>query len=119
MPYGSESWSLTLCLIRMLRATLRAMVRDGEMLVTSLRDPIRNAEIRRRTRAQRHNSTNREAEVAMGERMGVWVPRCWNGSPSLVSVALVDPQRGGQTISSASQGVAGCKRDKSVQFETP
>ncbi|CAH2246317.1 jg20084 [Pararge aegeria aegeria] len=35
--------------------------------------------------------------------MDVGVPRCWNGSPVLVSAALVDPQRGGQTTLSASQ----------------
>ncbi|CAH2268424.1 jg16856 [Pararge aegeria aegeria] len=38
--------------------------------------------------------------------MDVGVPRCWNGSLALVRVALVDPQRGGQTTSSTSQGAA-------------
>ncbi|CAH2240397.1 jg3805 [Pararge aegeria aegeria] len=53
-----------------------------------------------------------------GERMDVGVPRCWNGSPELVSAALVDPQRGGQTTLSASQ-VAGSKRHRTVEFGTP
>ncbi|CAH2217924.1 jg9234, partial [Pararge aegeria aegeria] len=44
---------------------------------------------------------------------------CWNGSPGLVSAALVDPQRGGQTTLSASQVAAGSKRHKTVEFGTP
>ncbi|CAH2239424.1 jg16849 [Pararge aegeria aegeria] len=48
MPYGSETWSLTMGLIRRLRITQRAMERA--MLGVSLRDQIRNEEIRRRTR---------------------------------------------------------------------
>ncbi|CAH2207402.1 jg233 [Pararge aegeria aegeria] len=46
------------------------------------------------------------------------VPRCWNGSPALVSPALVDPPRGGQTTLSASQVAAGSKRHKTVEFGT-
>ncbi|CAH2218467.1 jg25715, partial [Pararge aegeria aegeria] len=48
MTYGSETWSLTMGLIRRLRVTQRAMERA--MLGVSLRDQIRNVEIRRRTR---------------------------------------------------------------------
>ncbi|CAH2235234.1 jg10486 [Pararge aegeria aegeria] len=48
MTYGSETWSLTMGLIRRLRDTQRAMVRA--MLGVSLRDQIRNVEIRKRTR---------------------------------------------------------------------
>ncbi|CAH2267352.1 jg27535 [Pararge aegeria aegeria] len=51
--------------------------------------------------------------------MDVWVPRCWNDSPELVSAALVHPQRGGQTILSASQVAAGSKRHRTVEFGTP
>ncbi|CAH2216787.1 jg20575 [Pararge aegeria aegeria] len=62
MTYGSEIWSLTMGLKRRLRVTQRAMERA--MLGVSLRDQIRNEEIRRRTRVaditQRH-----EAEAAM------------------------------------------------------
>ncbi|CAH2237352.1 jg12066 [Pararge aegeria aegeria] len=47
-PIGSETWSLTMGLIRRLRVTQRAMERA--MLRVSLRDLIRNEEIRRRTR---------------------------------------------------------------------
>ncbi|CAH2266632.1 jg19819 [Pararge aegeria aegeria] len=46
--YGSETWSLTMDLIRRLRVTQRAMERA--MLGVSLRDRIRNVEIRRRTK---------------------------------------------------------------------
>ncbi|CAH2269018.1 jg16042 [Pararge aegeria aegeria] len=71
------------------------------MLRVSLRDQIRNEEIRRRTRV-----TDKAQQVAklkwqwctwLGERLDVGHPTCWNGSPALVSAALVDPQRGGQT----------------------
>ncbi|CAH2228331.1 jg1561 [Pararge aegeria aegeria] len=48
LTYGSETWSLTMGLIRRLRVTQRAMERA--MLGVSLRDQIRNEEIRRRTR---------------------------------------------------------------------
>ncbi|CAH2234848.1 jg13250 [Pararge aegeria aegeria] len=51
--------------------------------------------------------------------MNVGVPRCWNGSPELVSAALVDRQRGGQTTLSASQVAAGSKRHRTVAFGTP
>ena len=48
MTYGSETWSLTAGFIRRLRVTQRAMERA--MLGVSLRDRIRNEEIRRRTK---------------------------------------------------------------------
>ncbi|CAH2245995.1 jg13359 [Pararge aegeria aegeria] len=48
MTTGSETWSLTMGLIRRLRVTQQAMERA--MLGVSLRDQIRNGEIRRRTR---------------------------------------------------------------------
>ncbi|CAH2251644.1 jg2302 [Pararge aegeria aegeria] len=51
--------------------------------------------------------------------MDVGVPRCWNGSPVLVSAALVDPQRGGQTTLSASQVAVGSKRLRIVELGTP
>ncbi len=46
--YGSETWTLTMGLIRRLKVTQRAMERA--MLGVSLRDRIRNEEIRRRTK---------------------------------------------------------------------
>ncbi|CAH2244904.1 jg22331 [Pararge aegeria aegeria] len=49
----------------------------------------------------------------------ILVPRCWNGSPALVSAALVDPQRGGKTTLSASQVAAGSKRHRTVEFGIP
>ncbi|CAH2232713.1 jg5337 [Pararge aegeria aegeria] len=48
MTYASKTWSLTMGLIRRLRVNQRAMERA--MLGVSLRDQIRNEEIRRRTR---------------------------------------------------------------------
>lgn len=48
MTYGAETWSLTMGLIRRLKVTQRAMERA--MLGVSLRDRIRNEEIRRRTK---------------------------------------------------------------------
>ncbi|RVE40503.1 hypothetical protein evm_014848 [Chilo suppressalis] len=48
MTYGSETWSFTAGLIRRLKVTQRAMERA--MLGVSLRDRIRNEEIRRRTK---------------------------------------------------------------------
>ena len=48
MTYGSETWSLTADLLEKLRVTQRAMERA--MLGVSLRDKIRNEDIRRRTK---------------------------------------------------------------------
>lgn len=48
MTYGAETWSLTVGLLEKLRVTQRAMERA--MLGVSLRDRIRNTEIRQRTK---------------------------------------------------------------------
>jgi exonuclease III len=48
MTYGTETWSLTVGLIKKLKVTQRAMERA--MLGVTLRDRIRNEEIRRRTK---------------------------------------------------------------------
>ncbi|KAI8435808.1 hypothetical protein MSG28_004034 [Choristoneura fumiferana] len=48
MTYGSETWALTLGLMRKLKVTQRAMERT--MLGVSLRDRIRNDDIRSRTK---------------------------------------------------------------------
>ncbi|XP_072938827.1 uncharacterized protein [Epargyreus clarus] len=48
MTYGAETWSFTVSLIRRLKVAQRAMERA--MLGISLRDRIRNEEIRRRTK---------------------------------------------------------------------
>ncbi|CAH2227572.1 jg22369, partial [Pararge aegeria aegeria] len=96
MTYGSETWSLTMGLIRRLRVTQRAMERA--MLGVSLRDRIRNVEIRRRTRVTAIVAKLKWQWAGhIVRRKDGRVPRCWNGSPELVSAALVDPQRGGQT----------------------
>ncbi|CAH2215578.1 jg27648 [Pararge aegeria aegeria] len=110
-------------LIRRLRVTQRAMERA--MLRVSLRDKIRNVEIRRRTRVT--DIVQRVAKLKwqwaghiVRRRDGRWgVPWCWNGSPVLVNAALVDPRRGGRTTLGASQVAAGFKRHKTVEFETP
>ncbi|CAH2236621.1 jg16460 [Pararge aegeria aegeria] len=62
MTYGSETWSLTMGLIRRLIVTQR--VTERAMLGVSLRDQIRNEEIRRITRVT--DVARREAAVAMG-----------------------------------------------------
>ncbi|CAH2244589.1 jg11704 [Pararge aegeria aegeria] len=51
--------------------------------------------------------------------MDVGVPRCWNGSPELVSAALFGPQLVGHTTLSASQVDAGSKRLRTVELGTP
>ncbi|CAH2246908.1 jg19260 [Pararge aegeria aegeria] len=51
-------------LIRRLRITQRAM--EIAMLGVSLRDQIRNEEIRRRNQSYRHNSASCKAEVEIG-----------------------------------------------------
>ncbi|CAH2240243.1 jg1800 [Pararge aegeria aegeria] len=47
---------------------------------------------------------------------GRWGPKYLYGGPALVSAALVDPQRGGQTTLSLTRGAAGPKRQKTVEF---
>ncbi|CAH2242593.1 jg14129 [Pararge aegeria aegeria] len=81
-------------LIRWLRVIQRAMERA--MLGVSLCDRIRNVEIRRRTRvteiAQRVAKLKWQwAGHIVRRKDGRWAPRVWNGSPELVSAALVDP----------------------------
>ncbi|CAH2241818.1 jg16210 [Pararge aegeria aegeria] len=96
MTYGSETWSLTMGLIRRLRVTQRTTERAK--LGISRRDQIRNVEICRRTSSYRHSSTSREAEVAMGRayssEKGWTLGSQGAGMSALVSAALVDPQRG-------------------------
>ena len=48
ISYGTETWSLTMGLLRRLRITQRAMERA--MLGVSLRDRLRNEYIRKRTK---------------------------------------------------------------------
>ncbi|CAH2243454.1 jg9370 [Pararge aegeria aegeria] len=115
MTYGSETWSLTMGLIRRLRVTQRAMERA--MLGVSLLDRIRNVEIRRRTRvtdiAQRVAKLKWQwAGHIVRRKDGRW-------GPELVSAALVGPQRGGETTFSASQVAAGSKRLRTVELGTP
>ncbi|CAH2229309.1 jg17058 [Pararge aegeria aegeria] len=88
MTNGSETRSLTMGLIRRLRVTERAMERA--MLGVSLRDLIRNQEIRRRTRVT--VITQRVAKLKWQWAghiaripMDVGVLRCWNGDPAPVN----------------------------------
>ncbi|CAH2208644.1 jg472 [Pararge aegeria aegeria] len=75
MTYGTETWSLTMGLIRRLRFSQRAMERA---MLGEMRDQIRNEEIRRRTTV-----TDIAQRVAkLGEPMDVGVLRCWNGDPA-------------------------------------
>ncbi|CAH2245032.1 jg17429 [Pararge aegeria aegeria] len=79
---------------------------ERAMLGVSLRDAIRNEEIRRRTRVT--NIAQRVAKLKgqwaghiLGEPMNVGVPRCWSGNPATVNAAFVDPKPCGQTTSNA------------------
>ncbi|CAH2270059.1 jg16519 [Pararge aegeria aegeria] len=58
MTYGTETCSLTMGLIRILRVTQWAI----ERAMPGVRNQIKNVEIRRRTRV---SSASREAEVSM------------------------------------------------------
>ncbi|CAH2270083.1 jg16543 [Pararge aegeria aegeria] len=94
--YHGETWSLTTGLIKRLRVTQRAMERA--MLGVSLRDKIRNVEIRRRTRVT--DVAQRVAKLKwqwpghiVRRRDRRFGPRCWNGSPALVNAALVHVQQ--------------------------
>ncbi|CAH2247898.1 jg12252 [Pararge aegeria aegeria] len=86
------------------------------MLGASLRDQIRNVEIRRRTR---FTDIAQWPGTQFGAGLDVGVPRCWNGSPTLVCAALVDLRRGRRTTLGASQDDAGFKRHKTVEFGAP
>ncbi|CAH2243548.1 jg1595 [Pararge aegeria aegeria] len=98
---------------------------ETAVLGVSLRDQIRNEEIRRRTKVT--DISQREAEVAIGGAhssenrltLGFQLPRCWSGNPAPINAALVDPQPGGQTTSSESRGAAGYKRLRIVEFGSP
>ncbi|CAH2259291.1 jg10036 [Pararge aegeria aegeria] len=96
---------------------------ERAMLGISLRDQIRNEEIRRRTRvndiAQRVAKLKWKWAGHIARRTdGRGVPRCWNGDPAQVNAVLVGPQRGGQTTSNESLGAAGNKRPRTVDFGT-
>ena len=85
MTYGTETWSLTIGLIRKLKITQRAMERA--MLGVSLRDRIRNEELRRRTNvidiAQRISKLKwqwaghiaRRTDKRWGRKVLEWRPR--------------------------------------------
>jgi hypothetical protein len=64
MTYGTETWPLTMGLIRRLNVTQRAMERA--MLGVSLRDRIRNDENRKRTKVTDVAPTNCRPQVAVG-----------------------------------------------------
>ncbi|CAH2207399.1 jg422 [Pararge aegeria aegeria] len=95
------------------------------MLGVSLRDQIRNEEIRKRTRvtniAQRVSKLKSKWAEHIARRIdGRWgsIPY-WNGDSAQVNAALVGPQRGGQTTLNESPGAAGNKRPRTVDFGTP
>ncbi|CAH2239804.1 jg20737 [Pararge aegeria aegeria] len=104
-------------LIRRLRITQWAMERA--MLGVSLRDQIRNEEIRRRTRV-----TDKVAKLKwkwaghIARRSdGRWGSRCLNGDPAHVNAALVGPKLGGHQ--NEPLGSAGNKWPRTVDFGTP
>ncbi|CAH2240381.1 jg26420 [Pararge aegeria aegeria] len=90
------------------------------MLGVSLRDQIRNVEIRRRHQSYQHSSQNREAEVAMGghiirRRDGRWGPKVleWQPRTGKRSVGR-PPTRWTDDIRRVA-----FKRHKTVEFVTP
>ncbi|CAH2226326.1 jg18032 [Pararge aegeria aegeria] len=120
MTYGSETWTLTMGLIRRLRVTQRAIERA--MLGVSLRDQIRNKEIRSRARV-----TDIAQLVA---KLKWWGARCsenrWTLGFQGVGVvprngkrSVGDPQPGRKTTSNESRGATGYKRPTIVEFGTP
>ncbi|CAH2268057.1 jg10366 [Pararge aegeria aegeria] len=69
-------------------------VGDGAMLGVSLRNQIRNDEIRRRTRITHIAQTVAKLKwqwVGTCSPMDVGVPKCWNGDITLINAVLVDP----------------------------
>ncbi|CAH2208667.1 jg320 [Pararge aegeria aegeria] len=93
------------------RVVILIIIIDG-----SLRDQIRNEEIRRKTRVT--DVAQRVAKLKWQWRTdGRWGFKLeWNPAP--VSAALVNPQLGGQTTSNESRGAIGYKRPKIVDFGT-
>ncbi|CAH2261899.1 jg6983 [Pararge aegeria aegeria] len=93
MTYGFETWPLTTGLIRRLKVTQRSI--KIAMLGISLR--VHKADITRVTniaqrvatlcgRAKGNSGKSGDGRgIKLGEWMDVGVPRCWNGSPALVS----------------------------------
>jgi hypothetical protein len=85
MTYGTETWPLTMGLIRRLNVTQKAMERA--MLGVSLRDRIRNDEIRKRTKVtdiarriadlkwQWAGHIARRTDGHWGEKVLEWRPR--------------------------------------------
>ncbi|CAH2207771.1 jg3037 [Pararge aegeria aegeria] len=109
-------------LIRRLRVTQRAMERA--MLGVSLRNRIRNVEIRRRTKVT--DITQRVAKLKwqwaghiVRRKDGRWGPKVLEWQPRTGKRSVGRPQRGGQTTLSASQVAAGSKRLRIMELGTP
>ncbi|CAH2218440.1 jg4419 [Pararge aegeria aegeria] len=121
MTYGSETRSLAMGLIRRLRVTQRSMERAIELGV-SLRDQIRNEEIRRRTRvtdiAQRVSKSQWVGHIAR-RTDGRWDSKVLEWQPRTGKRSVGRPQPGGQTTSSESRGAAGYKRPRIVELGSP
>ncbi|CAH2232969.1 jg8286 [Pararge aegeria aegeria] len=115
MDYISEAYSQTMGLIRRLRLTQRAM------LGVSQRDPIRNEEIRRRTRitdiAKRVAKLKRQWAGHLAQRKdGLWSPKVLEWCTGKRSVSR--PTTRWQSTSNQSLGAAGNKRPRTVDFGT-
>ncbi|KAI8426600.1 hypothetical protein MSG28_005383 [Choristoneura fumiferana] len=97
MTYGSETWALTMGLMRKLKVTQRAMERA--MLGVSLRDRIRNDDIRNRTKVtdiarriaklkwQWAGHIARRTDGRWGQKVLEWRPR--TGRRAVATVQLV------------------------------
>ncbi|CAH2209188.1 jg19105 [Pararge aegeria aegeria] len=117
MTYASETWSLTMGLVRRLRVTQRAMERA--MLGVYLRDQIRNEEIRRRTSvidiSQQIVKLKWHGAGHIARRTdGRWGPKVLKWQPGVGKRSV----GGGQMTSNASQGAAGDMRHKTVELGT-
>jgi hypothetical protein len=99
MTYGTETWPLTMGLIRRLNVPQRAMERA--LLGVSLRDRIRNDEIRKRTKltdiARRIVDLKWQWAGHIARRTdGRWGGKVLEWRPG--DTALVGPPQGGPTI---------------------
>ncbi|CAH2243373.1 jg5178 [Pararge aegeria aegeria] len=97
---------------------------ERAMLGVSLRNKIKNVEIRRRTKvtdiAQRVAKLKWQwAGHIVRRRDGRWGPKVLEWQPRTGKRSVGGPRRGGRTTLGASQVAAGVKRHKPVEFGTP
>ncbi|CAH2261736.1 jg7601, partial [Pararge aegeria aegeria] len=113
MTYGAKTWTLTVDLIQKFKVVQRAM--EQAMLGISLRDKIRNNEIRRRTKvtdiAQR---ISKLAGHVCRKPEGRWGDAFWSGDHESVSAVWDELQPAGQMTLKRWLEAAGRERRKTV-----